>query len=119
MSLLDDLEHLDLSGIVSARGTLSASLSVEGNPGLKALLDGGAVQSVLGELSTTLEMLRKSADNPAALVSPLVDAVGELAEPLNLKNLNIDQYLKAVQEGAEILMRIFADFDGNPASLGK
>ena len=116
MSLLDDLQNLDLSGIVNARGSISLAID---NPQLQALFSGGAAQNVLGELGSSLGSLRASIDNPAALVGPLINAVGELAGPLNLKGIAIDRYLAAVHEGAEILSEVLAEFDGNPSSLGR
>jgi hypothetical protein len=116
MSLLDDLQSLDLSGIINARASISLAVD---NPQLQALLQGGAAQTVLGELGGSLGSLRASVANPAALIGPLANAFGELAEPLNLNRMDIDRYLAAVREGAEILTRLLADFDGNPASLGR
>lgn len=114
MSLLDDLQSIDLSGVINARGSISVSIS---SPELQALLEGGAAQTVLGELGSTMQTLRASVDNPTALITPLIDALGEL--PLDLDDLDISDYLEAVREGAAILIDLFADFDGSPESLGR
>ncbi|MBN8633749.1 MAG: hypothetical protein J0M07_00390 [Anaerolineae bacterium] len=114
MSLLEDLEALDLSNILNARAAIS--VSVNGSD-IQALLSGGAAQTVLGDLGTTIADLRASVDNPAALIEPLVNAIAAL--PLDLDGLDLGPYLAAVREGAEILTRLLADFDGNPASLGR
>ncbi len=114
MSLLEDLEALDLSNILDARASISVSIN---GTEIQALLGGGAAQTVLGDLGTTLADLRASLDNPAALLQPLIDAIADL--PLDLDGLDIAQYLEAVRDGTEILTRLLADFDGNPASLGR
>jgi hypothetical protein len=114
MTLLDDLQSIDLSGVIDARGSISGSIN---SPELQALLAGGAAQTVLGELGNTLQTLRESADHPTRLLAPLIDAMGEL--PLGLDNVDISQYLDAVREGGEILTRLLADFDGSAESLGR
>lgn len=116
MTLLEDLQSIDLSGIIAARGSISVSVQ---NPEIQALLQGGAVQTALGSLGTSLQTVRDSFDDPAALIQPLMDALGELAAPLNTADLPLDDYLQAVRAGGEILARLFADFDGDPASLGR
>lgn len=114
MTLLEDLQSIDLSGVINARGSISASIN---SPELQALLQGGAAQTVLGELGSTLQALRESAGQPAGLLEPLIEAISEL--PLGLENVDIDEYLAAVREGAEILTRLLADFDGSAGSLGR
>jgi len=114
MTLLEDLQSIDVSGVINARGSISESIN---SPELQALLKGGAAQTVLGALGSTLQTLRESADNPTRLLAPLIDAIGEL--PLGLDNVDIGEYLDAVREGAEILTRLLADFDGSPESLGR
>lgn len=116
MSLLQDLQNLDLSGIVEARGSITLALT---DPQLQALLEGGAARAVLGELGQSLASLRDTLDSPAALLQPLLAALTELAGPLNLSTQDIGPYLRAVREGGEILSRLLADFDGDPATLGK
>lgn len=114
MSLLEELEALDLTNILNARASIT--LSLEGDA-IQGLLSGGAAQTVLGDLGATLEQLRGSLDDPVALVGPLVDAIAAL--PLGLDQLEVGRYLEAVREGAEILVRLLADFDGSAASLGR
>lgn len=116
MSLLEDLQNIDLSGIINARGSISIAID---NPQLKALLAGGASQTVLGDLGSTIGSIQASLKNPTALLSPLLDAVGELAGPLNLNGVDIARYLAAVREGAEILTDLLSEFDGNPTSIGR
>jgi hypothetical protein len=114
MSLLQDLESLDLTNIVNARASISVSIN---GAEIQGLLDGGAAQTVLGDLGSTLAELREAIANPTALIQPLIDAIAGL--PLDLDGLDISRYLGAVREGADILIRLFADFDGDPASLGR
>ena len=80
MSLLEDLEALDLSNILDARASISVSIN---GTEIQALLGGGAAQTVLGDLGTTLADLRASLDNPAALLQPLIDAIDDLPRDLD------------------------------------
>src|SRR4051812_26586494 len=73
MSLLDDLQNIDLSGIVSAKGSISVSIQT---PGLQAAISGGAAQTALAGLGGSLGSVRSQFSSPEALLKPIVDAVG-------------------------------------------
>ena len=102
MTLLSDLEALDLSAILDARVTISGSLSSDG---ITAVLDGDTIQTALGGLGDPLSLL-SSLQNPEALVGPLLGAFGELAGSLDIDDFPLAEYVEAVREGAEILAEL-------------
>lgn len=114
MTLLQDLQNLDFSDIVDARAAITVSLD---SPDLQAVLSGGAAQTALAGLGTSIQALSDTASEPAALIVPLVDAVGELAGPLSTDGLPLADYLAAVTEGASIITGLFQGID-DPVSFG-
>ncbi len=116
MTVLDDLTALDLSVLLDARLTIKHAA---GSVDIQAVVDGGAVQAALGDFGRTINALRESFEDPAALISPLVDRLGGLLGPLNLDDLPVVRYLEAVREGAEIMAQLFQGLDGNLLELGR
>lgn len=114
MSLLEEMQQIDTSGIVSARGSISVSVQADG---LQGLLGGGAAQTVLGSLGDVLGQIR-SLENPEALLGPIVDAVGGLRGVMSSDALPISDYIGAVSEGINIIIGLIeAIGDGDLASL--
>src|SRR5262245_28713518 len=113
MNLLEDLKGLDVSSIVEARDTISATI---GNPDLKAILSGGAVQAALGPFGEVLAKLKSQ--NPAQVLQPLADGLGDLIGSFDLSNLPLVEYLDAVREGAAVIARFLEGID-DPSQLGK
>ena len=69
MSLLTDLESIDLPGIVDARTNISASVNTDD---LNAIISGGAtVWAVLGDFGASIQQLRGGLDDPQAFVKLL------------------------------------------------
>ena len=116
MTLLQDLESLDLTEIIEARDSIRRAVE---RPELQAILSGGAAQTALADLGSSLQTLRDTADEPAALLRPLVDAVADLAGSISLDDVPVDQYLEAVREGASLMARLFEGLDGDPATFGQ
>ena len=99
MSLLSDLEALDLRQIVEARGTITVSLT---GGGVAALLDADTISTALGDLGDPLSLL-SGLDDPQALVGPLLGAFAGLAGELGIDDFPLSAYVDAVRDGAEIL----------------
>jgi len=57
MSLLDDLHGLDVSGVVNARGSITAAVNA---PGLQSVLSSGPASSVVGSLGSSLDVVKHS-----------------------------------------------------------
>jgi hypothetical protein len=115
VSLLSDLQNLNLSGILDARADIRVSVDA---PEIQQILTSGAAQAALGDLGTTLTTLREAGDNPQALLSAVLGALGNLAEALDSINLPIDDYITTVRQGAEILANLLAGLSGDPSRLG-
>ncbi len=116
MSLLQELQSLDLSAVVEARGSIKVAVE---SPDLQAMLSGGAAQTALAGLGGSMQSLRDSLDEPAALISPLVDAIAALGDTLNLDELPLGQYLKAVSDGATTVARLFEGLGADPNLAGQ
>jgi hypothetical protein len=116
MSLLDDLRALDLSAIVSARGSISAAVQA---PELQAVLGGGAAQTALAGLGQSLASFRGEFGDPAALLAPVVDAVGALRGVFATAGLPLDRYVSAVGEGVTIAVQLVDGLDRDPLALGR
>ncbi len=116
MSLLQELQSLDLSAIVDARATIRVTLDTDD---IKAIVQGGTSVTALGDFGQALQQLRDGLENPADLLRPLMDAMGALSGKLGIDNALFDRYLSAVREGAGILVGLFEGIDGDPALFGQ
>ncbi|MBP0445833.1 hypothetical protein J8J14_13720 [Roseomonas sp. SSH11] len=112
MTLLDDLRGLDLSGIMAARASITVSLE---GPAVSGLVEHGPL-GALGEVGDQLRELRALSEDPAALLGPLLGAVGGLAGTLRPADVPVEPYIRAVKEGAEAVSGLLRDVDGTPAS---
>jgi hypothetical protein len=114
VTLLEDLQALDLSAIVNAKGSITLAIDAEG---LRGLLTDGPAQTVMGELGSALAAVQEGIDNSAALLTPLVDALGELPGLLGLDDLPLADYLAAVREGAELMAAVVGGLEGDLGAL--
>lgn len=115
MTLIADLESLDLSGIINARASIRVSVS---GPDLQAVLQGGAAQAALAGLGTSLATLRADFQNPAALLRPLMEAVSRVGG-LDIAGVPVGAYIMAVREGADIMAGLFRGLGADPEVLGR
>ncbi len=114
MTLLDDLNALDLSSIVSARADIEVSF---GSAGLVGLLDSGSATAVLGDLGRVLETVTAGLDDPETLVAPILAAFADLAENLLPDDLPIAEYAEAITTGARLVGGLVAQLSGDPRGL--
>ena len=114
MSLLDDLQGLDVSAIADAKVSVSASLEI---PELQQLLGGDGISATLGPLNDTLSSLQGSLDNPEQLLEPLLQGVLSLAQQLNLDQALVNALLEQVGEGAGILKSVLEGLAGDPGAF--
>ncbi|MEV0644072.1 hypothetical protein AB0I28_02290 [Phytomonospora sp. NPDC050363] len=115
MSLLDDLQNIDLSDILDARAGISASVSTDG---VQVVIDGGAVTSALGPLGEQLTAVVDALDDPAALMAPLLALFTELLDRVGATDLPIADLARAVTEGVEILAGVLNGIADDPLSAG-
>ncbi len=116
MSLLSDLQSIDLSKITDARASIKVSVQ---SPELAAVLNGGAAQTALAGLGGSLAQVRGKFSQPADLLKPVIDAIGTLDGHFKLDGVPVSQYLDAVREGAGVMSSLFASFSDDPAEFGK
>ena len=116
MSLIDDLQSLDLSAIMNARGSISGSVSA---PEVQSILQGGAASSALGSLGSGLQSLQTSFPSPESLLRPVVQAVEGLGVHFDIQGLPLPAFTDAVREGATIASRIVSMANGNPSDFGQ
>ena len=115
MSLLDDLKNIDLSAIVEARGTLSVTISADD---VQGLIDSGAAEAALGQLGSLIRQLEEAVENPEALLEPIVEALLELLEEIEIDGVPIEPYVDAVREGIRIIGDLLEGFDGRVGRIG-
>jgi hypothetical protein len=114
MSVLSELQALDLSQVTSARGTITTTVARDD---VSAVLGGGAGPGALGDLGALLEEARTLVDHPEALVEELAAGLAGLLEDLGLPDLPIDEWEAAIREGAEIFADLLAAFGGDLTAL--
>jgi hypothetical protein len=112
MSLLDDLKSIDVSGIVSARGSLRASIS---SAELTSLLESGASKAALGELGHLLDGLQRG--DPGQLVKPLAGALQDLAGAFHFDHLPLGDHLTSVSEGVSLVAKLLDGMNGDLGSF--
>ena len=115
MSLLDDLKNIDLSAIVEARGTLSATVSADD---IQGLIDSGAAEAALGQLGTLIRQLEEAVEDPEKLLEPIVEALLKLLEEIDIDGVPIEPYVDAVREGIRIIGDLLEGFDGRTGRIG-
>ena len=116
MSLLSDLQSLDLSGIVDAKAQISVSV---GTDDFAAMVSGGAAVTALGDFGVTLRDLQGSLDDPAVFARPLLEAIGPLQSFLAPDLEVFGRYRTAVEEGANVLGGLLSTLDADPALFGQ
>ena len=115
MSLLEDLQSIDVSAVVNARGEIT--LSVSGDD-LQALIDGQGITAALADLGGAIDALQNAQQDPQALLVPLVEAVSDLAGLFDTDDIDLAKYIDAVREAAQIVAQVFASIgSGDPSQL--
>lgn len=116
MSLLDDLQALNVDDIISARGAIGASLAT---PDVQNILNAGAASSALGSLGGSLDAVRGDFPDAAALLQPLLQAIEALSGQLETGDLPLERYAAAVREGMQVIVRLAGSLTGDVADFGQ
>jgi hypothetical protein len=116
MTLLTDLQAIDLSSITSAKATIGASISGDE---IQNLVKGGVTAGALGDFGAALTRLQGALDEPTSLVKPLVDAVAPLGESLVPDMAVFDRYRGSVEAGANVLGGLVGTLASDPALFGQ
>lgn len=116
MTLIDDLQALDLQGVIDARATIT--VTAEG-PELTGVLSGDVGAGALGDLGTALEAVRAAAEDPEALLQAVVDALPDVGAIPGLEDIDFDEWERAVRTGAEIVGDLVAALGGDLDGVGR
>lgn len=114
MSLLDDLNAIDVSVVVDARGLVSLALQ---NEDLQKLLNDGPALTVLGDLGQLLSAVEGDFSNPETFVAPLIGALGGIAGEIEFDNADINAAIDVVEQGATILSGALSGLGGDLGQL--
>ncbi len=115
MTLLEDLQSLDLSAILDAKADIS--ITVNGDSLLK-LAEQGPAQSVLGDLGTVIGTATAAMEDPEELVAPLVELIGSLLDHLDLGDLPLAEYVDTITAAARIIAQVVTTITGDPLAIG-
>jgi hypothetical protein len=115
MSLLDDLQAIDLSAIVNARGSIRIAVD-DGE--LRALLEGGAAQAALAGLGQSIANLGSTFSSPEAILRPIADSIGGISGSISIDGLPIQRYVSAVSEGVTVILRLIEGLESDPNNIG-
>lgn len=116
MTLVQELQALDLSRILDARTSISLSL---GTDGFNAMVSGGATVTALGDFGRSLTDLQRMLDDPSELIRPLVDAVVPLGGRFAPDMAVFGRYRASVEAGADVLGGLLGTLSADPALFGQ
>jgi hypothetical protein len=115
MSLFDDLRDLDLTEVTTARAGISVSVSGDD---VRAVIEGGAITSALGDLGTELAAVSAALDDPALLMAPLLAVFTDLTRGLDGEGLPVAELATAVAEGVGVLSTVLSGLADDPLAAG-
>lgn len=113
MSLLDDLNNLDLSQITSARAAISASVN---DDGFQLALDGDLTELAFGELATLAQKLTEF--NPSGFHQAWEERLGSLLKKIRIENVPHAKVLQLFEMGLELGSAFLKQIVEDPLSFG-
>lgn len=114
MTLLDDLQALDLSAIVDGKVDIDVVINSDS---IIALVGDGAAANVLGDLGTAISTAVQSLDDPAALVAPLTDALITIVGEVDTGDVPVAEYVDAVADAARLIAGLVGMLTGSPEAI--
>lgn len=114
MTLLDDLNAIDVTVVVDAKGLVSVALQ---NEDLQKLLNDGPALTVLGDLGQLLAAADGDFSDPEAFIAPLIGALGSIAGEIEFDNADINAALDVVSDGTAILATALGGLSGDLKDL--
>lgn len=114
MTLLDDLNAIDVSAVVDAKAIVSIALQ---NEDLQKLLSDGPALSVLGDLGDLMAAVEGDFSEPEAFVAPLLGALVNVADAIEFDNADITQAVNVVTDGAGVLATALGGLTGDLGQL--
>lgn len=114
MTLLDDLQSLDLSSILDAKADIAVTVNGED---LLALVGNGAATSVLGDVGTAIQAAVDGLQDPAALVEPITSVLTGVLDEIG-GDVPLSEYVDAVTAAAHVVADLVAALSGDPNRIG-
>ena len=117
MSLVADLQALDLSAIVRARGTITGT--ADGDE-LKAVLTGDVSVTAMGDFGEVLAKIRADVEDPGKLFNEVLEDFSKiLAGVPGVGGLDVAGWEAAVREGAGLVAELVAALGGDLSKVGE
>lgn len=110
MSLLDDLNAIDVTVVVDAKGLVTLALQ---NEELQKLLNDGPALTVLGDLGQLLASAEGDFADPETYLAPLVGALGSISGEIAFDNTDINAALDVVSDGTAVLATALGGLSGD------
>ncbi|GAA2152654.1 hypothetical protein FHX52_0805 [Humibacillus xanthopallidus] len=114
MSLLDELQALDLSAIVEAKDSIAVTVNGQD---LVALVGDGAAMSVLGDLGAVIQTAVDGFEHPESLVEPILTAFTALLREVDAQ-IPLGDYVEAITTAARVVADLIAVVSGDPKRIG-
>ena len=114
MTLLEDLQALDLSSIVNAKADIKVVIDGEAIAGL---VSSGAAQRVLGDLGQSIQVAVDGFENPEALVAPITDLLAAVLDEIGIGDAPLGEYVEAVTNGAQLVAGLIGMVSGDPRAI--
>ncbi len=114
MTLLDDLQSLDLSAVLDAKASISVTVNSES---ILDLTGNGAAETILGDLGTTISTAVAAVEDPEQIAASLLEAATQLLGELDLGDLPIAEFIEAMSTAARILAQVVEMLSGDPAAI--
>lgn len=115
MTLLDDLQALDLSAVIDAKADISVTINGDA---MGSLVAQGGASAVLGDLGTVIATATAALDDPTALIGPITNALTAVLDEIGLDDVPLADYIEAVGTAARIVADIVAMLTGDPRAVG-
>lgn len=114
MTLLDDLQALDLSAILD--GKLEVRAVIDGDA-IANLVSTGAATRVLGDLGTAIQVAVDGFQHPEALAAPIVDVLAAVLDEIGIGDGPLGEYVEAVTGGAQLVAGLVGTLSGDPRAM--
>lgn len=114
MTLLDDLQALDLSVIIDGKVHVAAAIDTDA---ITELLADGAITSILGDLGAAIDVAVAAVEDPSTVVQPIIDVLLELVDQIDLGDVPITEYVEAVAAAARIVIDVVGMISGDPRAI--
>lgn len=114
MTLLDDLQALDLSDIIDAKADINIAISADE---ITRLIDEGAVTRTLGDVGLAIEVAVAAVEDPATIVEPLGELLLSIVEQIDTGDVPVAEYVEAVAAAARVIASLITMLTGDSNAI--